>query len=119
MVNGTGQDFSIRIDVPKYMMSGPYTAALEDGTQLVVTENSTDSSVRSLIITGKRQDSGRMDMTGMRSAGMQHAHSIVISATNVVPEFQGGLISMAAALAIMGVMLAAKRHLFFSAGKTY
>jgi hypothetical protein len=39
----------------------------------------------------------------------QCPHRIVISATNVVPEFPFGIASVAAALAITGVILAAKR----------
>lgn len=113
MINRTN-DFSLRIDVPKEMMSGPFTATLEDGTELGIAENASDPSMRSLVITGRQHDAS-IDMEG----GMRHGHSIVIIATNVVPEFPAGIASLAAALAIMSVTLAAKRHSFSSAGKTY
>jgi hypothetical protein len=117
MINATSEDFSIRVDVPTDMMSSPFTAALDDGTDLGIAENATDSSVNSLIITGKKHDAG-VDMQGM-SNGTLHRHSIVISATNVVPEFPIGIASATAALAITLVILIAKRRPFVSAGKTY
>lgn len=108
-IHQAGQDFSIRVDVPKDMMSGPFTAALEDGTELGVSEEAADDSpMRSLTITG--QHDMNMDMSG---GGM--GRSIVISATNVVPEFPAGIASVAAALAVMAVILAARRKM----GKTY
>ncbi|HEY3094525.1 MAG TPA: hypothetical protein VGJ42_02075 [Nitrososphaera sp.] len=117
IINGTSQDFSIRVDVPKDMMSGPFTAALEYGTELGISENSTDASIRSLIITGQKHDVG-MDLEGMGDI-TQHSHSIVISATNVLPEFPLGIASVAAALTIIGVLLAAKWYSLFLSGKTY
>jgi hypothetical protein len=116
MIDPSNRDFSMRVDVPKDMMSGPFAAALEDGTQLVITENATDSSVRSLIITGQHDS----NMTGMNGMNMQnHTHSVVISATNVVPEFPVGIASAAAAITLMGVILALRKGSFFPAGKTY
>jgi hypothetical protein len=116
MIDPSNRDFSMRIDVPKDLMSGPFTAALEDGTQLVIAENATDSSVLSMIITGQHD----ANMTGMNGMNMQnHTHSVVISATNVVPEFPVGIAFAAAAIAIMGVILALRKGSFFQAGKTY
>jgi len=116
MIDPSNRDFSMRVDMPKVMMSGPFTAALEDGTQLVITENATDSSLMSLIITGQHDS----NMTGMDGMNMQnHTHSVVISATNVVPEFPVGIASAAAAIAIMGVILAIRKGSFLPAGKTY
>ncbi len=111
--NNTAGDFRIKLEIPKQMMSGPFTATFEDGTQLTVTENNTDSSVSSLIITGQHDS----NMTGM---SMQNqTHSIFISATNVVPEFPIGMTLAAAALAITGVVLAFRKGSFLWAGKTY
>ena len=113
MINGTSHEFSLRVEVPVEMMSGPFTAALEDGTDLGIAENATDPTTRSLIITGPQHDSG-MNM------GDTHTHSIIISATNVVPEFPVGLLSLFAAIAIMTAILMARgRSLFPPAGKTY
>jgi len=114
MIDPSNHDFSMRVDVPSEIMSGPFTAAFEDGTQLVITENATDSSMRSLIITTGQHGSsnGNMNM-------QNHTHSVVISATNVVPEFPVGIAFAAAALAMMGVILALRKNASFSAGKTY
>jgi hypothetical protein len=114
IIDTSNRDFSMRIDVPKDMMSGPFVAALEDGTQLVITDNSTDSSIMSLIITGGQHDSNRNGMNIQN-----HAHSVVISATNVVPEFPVRIPFAAAAISITGVILAFRKWSLFPAGKTY
>jgi len=106
--NATGT-FTIKLEIPKEMMSGPFTAAFEDGTQLTVTENSTNSSVSSLIITGQHDSN---------MSGMNNTHNVVISATNVVPEFPAGIGIAAAALAITGTVLVFRKG-SFRLGKTY
>ena len=114
MIDPSNHDFSMRVDVPNEMMFGPFTAAFEDGTQLVITENTTDSSMRSLIITTGQQGSSMGNMNTQN-----HAHSVVISATNVVPEFPVGIAFAASALAMLGVIVALRKGSFFSVGKTY
>jgi hypothetical protein len=108
MIDAGNHDFSMRVGLPKEMMSGPFTATLDDGTDLVVTDNGTDSSISNLIITSSQHGA---NMT-MNEGGVQNRpRSLVISATNVVPEFPLGVASVAAAITILGVTLTIRKKM--------
>ncbi|MEO9295755.1 MAG: hypothetical protein ABI347_09175 [Nitrososphaera sp.] len=70
--NSTG-DFKITLEIPKEMMSGPFSATYGDGSALEMQQTPGDNST-TLILTGKH-------------AGHNTDSSVVISAANVVPEF--------------------------------
>ena len=122
-------NFTLQIEFPKEMMSGPFTASLHTAAGMVadlnVQEQSKDEKNATLILTGQHLDmaqmqmgdnstSGQMDnMEGMNQEandGSQGGtNSVVISATNVIPEFQIGMIPFAAAIGITVVLLAVTR----------
>jgi hypothetical protein len=100
-------DFSMRVGVPKQMMSGPFTAAFDDGTELLITDNGTNSSISNLIITNGQHGT---NMTAIEGGLQNRTHSLIISAANVVPEFPLGIASVAAALTILcGILTIRKK----------
>lgn len=91
-------DFKIKLEIPKQLMSGPFTASYGDGsTTIDVHEEGTSDQSTSLVLTGKHSDMGH---SGSASDG-----SIVIAATNVVPEFPAGLAGSIVAVGFLGIIL--------------
>jgi hypothetical protein len=100
-------DFQVYVDIPKEMMSGPFTAVF-NGMELMVTEEQKDDRTTTLILNGTHLDMMQMNesgsMEGMEMEEAQQQNTIVITATSVVPEFPFALpvagAAIAAALAV-------------------
>jgi hypothetical protein len=91
-------DFTIKLEIPRQMMSGPFSASTGSGAALDVKEDASSSSnnqFTTLILTGKHED--------VAQAGS--SQSIVITAANVVPEFPVGLAGSIAAAGFAAIIL--------------
>ena len=95
-------DFQVYVDIPKEMMSGPFTAVF-NGMELMVTEEQKDDRMTTLILNGTHLDVMQMNesggMEGMEMEEPQQQNAIVITATSVVPEFPFALPVAGAAIA--------------------
>jgi hypothetical protein len=90
-------DLKIRLEIPKQMMSGPFTASYGDGSAaLDVREETASDQSTTLVLTGKHSDMGHSNTSD---------GSIVIAAANVVPEFPAGLAGSIVAVGFLGVIL--------------
>jgi hypothetical protein len=132
MIDPSSYDFSMRVDIPKEMVSGPFSASFDSGIDLAIMENqTTDSLISSPMINLTNQQHNTINMTEVMGGGgvmQNHTHRTIISGTNVVPEFPLRITSFVYALAIMGMILAIRkmatteRSFFFfdaSTHKTY
>ena len=99
-------NFQVNVEFPDEMMSGPFTAVF-NGMDLNVTESQSEGRT-SLFLNGTHLDVMQMNQSGMEGMQMDgQQNAIVITATNVVPEFR---IAMAvAAGAAMGAVIVARR----------
>lgn len=95
--NSTSGDFTIRLEIPKEMMSGPFSASYGDGNALDV-QATAGSNSTTLVVTGNHASHGSSD------------GSIVISAANVVPEFPIGLTGSIMASGLAGIILYIRTH---------
>ena len=96
-------DFKIKLEIPKQMMSGPFSASYGDGSAaLDIHEEANDQST-TLMLIGKHFDAGHSDS------------SIIISAANIVPEFPTGFAGSIAAIGFAGIILRIK---VFKRGKS-
>lgn len=124
IIDTNNHDFSMRLDLPKEMMSGPFIATLEDGTKLNITENGTNPSTSILIITGIHNANTTQMKAESNNISSINSHNMYISATNVVPEFSAGITSALSTLAITATIIVfLKSSRIFSSfsdrGKTY
>lgn len=107
-------DFQVYVDIPNELMSGPFVAVF-NGMDLQVSEEEKDDKTITLILNGTHLDVMQMNDTSESMDGMdrgnnnssQQQNSIVITATNVVPEFPLALPVAATAIAA-AIMLAGK-----------
>lgn len=108
-------NFAVMVDVPKEMMSGPFTASFSgNGRELTVEEASApsgDSKITRLILmqgTETARQGGSSDNANpQQPAGGPGSNGIVITATNVIPEFPAGVVIAAAG--VIGAVIAASR----------
>jgi hypothetical protein len=95
-------DFQVYVDIPKEIMSGPFTAAF-NGMELKVSEEQKDDRTTTLILNGTHLDVIQMNQSGGSMEGMEmedsQQNTIVITATSVVPEFPFALPVAGAAIA--------------------
>ena len=91
--NSTSGDFKITLEIPKEMMSGPFSASYGDGNALDVQQAAASNNSTTLVVTGDHAGHGSLD------------GSIVISAANVVPEFPVGIAGPIAAAGFASVIL--------------
>ncbi|AIF83115.1 hypothetical protein NTE_01042 [Candidatus Nitrososphaera evergladensis SR1] len=102
--NATGHsgDFTIRLEIPKQMMSGPFSAALGSGAALDVKEDASSSSdkITTLVLTGRHEDVVQADAPSGSSQS-----TIIVTAANVVPEFPVGLAGTIAAVGFAAIIL--------------
>lgn len=95
-------DLTVKLEIPKQMMSGPFSASLGSGAVLDVKEDSTASAsdqITTLILTGKHDDIVQADApTGSNQP-------IVVTAASVVPEFPAGLAGSVAAVGLAAIIL--------------
>ncbi|MEO9363113.1 MAG: hypothetical protein ABI348_04350 [Nitrososphaera sp.] len=95
-------DFTIKLEIPKQMMSGPFSALTGSGAVLDVKEEAaSNDQVTTLVLTGKHEDVVQADAP----AGSSSSQSIVITAANVVPEFPMGLAGAIAAVGFAAIIL--------------
>jgi hypothetical protein len=92
-------NFTIRLEIPKQMMSGPFSASTGNGVTLGVKE---DLAVRSdqfttVVLSGKHDD--------ISQSGSPASRSIIITAANVVPEFPVGLVGSIAAIGFAAIII--------------
>lgn len=88
--NSTSGDFMITLEIPKEMMSGPFSASYGDGSALDVQQAAASDNSTTLVVTGNHDSTDS---------------SIVISAANVVPEFPVGVAGPIAAAGFASVIL--------------
>jgi hypothetical protein len=100
-------DFTIRLEIPKQMMSGPFSAALGSGAALDVKEDASSPSdkITTLVLTGKHQDIVQADAPSGPSQPAATTTTIIITAANVIPEFPVGLAGAIAAGGFAAVIL--------------
>jgi hypothetical protein len=83
-------DFEVYVDIPKKMMSGPFTAVF-NGMKLEVTEEQKDDRTTTLFLNETHLDVMQMNqsgsMEGMEMEESDQQNAIVITATSVIPEF--------------------------------
>jgi hypothetical protein len=104
--NSTGThdgDFTLKLEIPKEMMSGPFSASLGSGVALDVKEGEPSSDkTATLVVSGKHQD---LVQVGEKTTGSSSSsQSIVITATNVVPEFPIGFAGVIAAIGFAAII---------------
>lgn len=104
-------DFQVYVEIPREMMSGPFTAIF-NGMELMVREEQKDGRTTTLILNGTHLDLMQMNQSGDSMGGMdmgesQQQNAIVITATSVVPEFPLTLPLAAVAIA-SAIVLASK-----------
>lgn len=102
-------DFTIKLEIPKQMMSGPFSAALGSGTALDVREDASSPSdkITTLVLTGKHQDIVQTAdaPSGSSQPASATTTTIIITAANVVPEFPVGLAGLVAAGGFAAIIL--------------
>jgi len=96
-------DFTIKLEIPKQMMSGPFSASTGSGAALDIKEDASSSNdqVTTLILTGKHEDVVQADAP----TGSSSQSTIIITAANVVPEFPMGLAGTIAAVGFSAIIL--------------
>lgn len=100
-------NFQVYLTMPAEMMSGPFTATF-NGMQLQVTEDRKDERMTAIALNGTHLDVMEMNGSGMEGMEMgDQQNSIVITATNVIPEFPLAL--PVAAIAIATALIFARK----------
>ncbi|HVX02484.1 MAG TPA: hypothetical protein VHA09_04960, partial [Nitrososphaera sp.] len=97
-------DVTIKLEVPKQMMSGPFSASLGSGAALDIREDTSSDQITNLVLTGKHDDVVQAD------APVGASQAIIITAANVVPEFPVELAGSIAAIGFAVIILYVRTH---------
>lgn len=91
-------NFTIRLEIPKQMMSGPFSASTGTGAALDVKEDLSSQSDQftTVVLSGNHNNTPQ--------SGSSTSQSIVITAANVIPEFPVGLAGAVAAIGFAAVI---------------
>lgn len=94
--NSTAGDFKLTLEIPKEMMSGPFSASYGDGSAgLDVQQQAADDHSTTLLVTGKHSE---MENHSSNS-------TIIVSAANVVPEFPASPLGLVVVIGFAGIIL--------------
>lgn len=103
-------DHAIKLEIPKEMMSGPFSATLSNGAVLDLKEDTTaDHTATVLMLTAKHdnmtQAGGSSSSNSNNNTSADSPQKIIITAANVIPEFPIGIVGSIAVIGFAAIIV--------------